>query len=123
MKIVIADSNALLMPFKNSINIDSELTGILGSYKIMVPAPIIGELRKLSEKIPEARIALKLAMTKELVETEAMGDASVIEAAIKMDGIVLTNDRELIGIALKQRIPVIRMMGKKRLVLTDHKNR
>ncbi len=123
MKIVIADSNALLMPFKNSINIDSELAGILGSYKIMVPAPIIGELKKLSDKIPEAKIALKLAMTKELVETETMGDASVIEAAVKMDGIVLTNDRELIGIALKQRIPVIRMMGKKRLVLTDHKNR
>ena len=123
MKIVIADSNALLMPFKNSINIDSELAGILGSYKIMVPAPIIGELKKLGDKVPEAKTALRLAMTKELVETEASGDASVIEAAVKMNGIILTNDRELIGIALKQRIPVIRMMGKKRLVLTDHKNR
>ena len=122
MRIIIADTNALIMPFKSSINLDSELQGLVGSYKIVVPAPIIGELKRLEDKVPQARSALRFARTKELVETESDGDRSVLEAAEKLDGIILTNDRELIGLALKKRIPVIRLVGGKKLAMVDHKN-
>jgi len=122
MRIVIADTNALIMPFKSSINLDSELQGLIGTYKIVVPAPIIGELKRLEKKIPQAKSALRFARTKEVVETEEDGDRSVMEAAEKLDGIILTNDRELIGLALKRGIPVIRLIGGKKLAMVDHKN-
>ena len=122
MRIIVADTNALIMPFKSSVNLDSELQGLVGSYKIVVPAPIIGELKRLEKKIPQARSALRFAMTKEMVETEGDGDRSVLEAAEKLDGIILTNDKELIGMALKKSIPVIRLIGGKKLAMVDHKN-
>ncbi|MCK5038341.1 MAG: twitching motility protein PilT [Thermoplasmata archaeon] len=122
MKTIIADTNALIMPFKSSINLDSELRGLVGTYKIIVPAPIIGELKRLEDRVPQARSALRFARTKEIVETETDGDRSVMEAAEKLDGIILTNDRELIALALKKKIPVIRLMGGKKLALVDHKN-
>ena len=122
MKTIIADTNALIMPFKSSINLDSELRGLVGTYKIIVPAPIIGELKRLEDRVPQARSALRFARTKEIVETETDGDRSVMEAAEKLDGIILTNDRELISLALKKKIPVIRLMGGKKLALVDHKN-
>ena len=122
MKIIIADTNALIMPFKNSINLDSELQGLIGTYKIVVPAPIIGELKRLEGRVPQAKSALRFARTKELVETESDGDRSIMEAAENLGGIILTNDRELIDMALKKRIPVIRLVGGKKLALIDHKN-
>ena len=122
MKTIIADTNALIMPFKSSINLDSELRGLVGTYKIIVPAPIIGELKRLEDRVPQARSALRFARTKEIVETETDGDRSGMEAAEKLDGIILTNDRELIDLALKKKIPVIRLMGGKKLALVDHKN-
>ena len=122
MKTIIADTNALIMPFKSSINLDSELRGLVGTYKIIVPAPIIGELKRLEDRVPQARSALRFARTKEIVETETDGDRSVMEAAEKLDGIILTNDRELIALALKKKIQVIRLMGGKKLALVDHKN-
>ncbi len=122
MRIVIADTNALIMPFKSSINLDSELQNLIGTYKIVVPAPIIGELKRLEKKMPQARSALRFARTKELVETREDGDRAVMEAAENLDGIILTNDRELIDMALKKGIPVIRLIGGKKLGMVDHKN-
>ena len=123
MKTIIADTNALIMPFKSSINLDSELRRLLGNCRIVVPAPIIGELKKLEKTLPHAKSALRLARTKEIVETEAQGDRAVLEAAEMVEGgIILTNDKELIREALKKGIPIIRLIGGNRLELTDYKN-
>ena len=85
MRTVIADSNALLMPFKTSINLDSELRRLLGTCRIVVPAPIIGELKKLEKTLPHAKSALRLARTKDIIETDAQGDKAVLEAAEMLD--------------------------------------
>ena len=119
MRVVVADANALMMPFDFSINIDSELARLLGSYEIVVPRPILGELKKLAERSASAKAAASLARAKKIIETDSAGDESVIEAAEKNAAIILTNDSELIGIATSKGIKVIRMRGGNRLAFAD----
>jgi rRNA-processing protein FCF1 len=117
MRYVIADTNALIAPFKRKFNIDAELTRILGSYIIIVPEPIIGELKRLAVTNLNARGALKFAMTKKIQLTKSVGDDSVLELAKKVGGYVLTNDVELIGRASKKKLKVIRLRESCRLEL------
>ena len=49
MQTVVLDTNALLMPFEIGINIDAEIRNILGEARIVVPGPLIGELKHLSD--------------------------------------------------------------------------
>ena len=109
MNFVVADTNALIAPFKRKFNIDTELERLLGSYEILVPEPILGELRKLAETNIHARGALKLAGLKESRKTRARGDNSVLELARKVKGIVMTNDAELIARARRAKLNVIRL--------------
>ena len=117
MIFVVADTNALIAPFKQRFNIDTELSRILGDYQILVPKPIIGELEKLASVNMNAKGALKLALTKEIRPTRKAGDAAVLELALKVEGIVMTNDAELIAKARKKKLRVIRMREGCRLEL------
>ena len=109
MRQVIADTNALIAPFKLKFNIDSELTRLLGSYRILVPEPIVGELEKLAVTNMNAKAALKLAHSREICPTRSGGDDSVLELALKIRGFVMTNDRELIKRARYKKLKVIRV--------------
>lgn len=115
MRVVIADANGLIAPFKLKFNIDTELSCILGAYRIVVPEPVVGELEKLAETNVHARGALKLARSREIMPAKSRGDDSVIELASKLDGIILTNDRELIARARKRKLKVIRVKENGRL--------
>lgn len=117
MIFVIADTNALIAPFKRKFNIDSELSAILGTYTILVPLPIIGELRKLSATNMNAKGALKFALSQEIRPTKKPGDDSVLELARKVSGYVMTNDMELIERARKRKLRVIRLREGCRLEL------
>ena len=48
-KTVILDSNAIMMLFEFQINLEEELTRLIGKYRIIVPQPIYDELVFLSE--------------------------------------------------------------------------
>ena len=121
MKAVVADANALIMPFKDSINIDSELARLLGTYEIVIPAPILGELEKLAGSNKWAKMALSLARTKRTIESGEAGDMAIIDVAVKLGGeaVILTNDRELIELARGRKLAVIRLMAGKRLGFED----
>ncbi len=56
---VVLDTNALLMPFEQRLNIDSQLRELLGDPEVFVPGPVIGELKRSKNKF--ARAALQLA--------------------------------------------------------------
>jgi len=109
MPVVVLDTNALLLPFERSVNLDSQLRGLLGSCEVLVPGPIIGELKRSSSK--HARAALGLAFHYKVVDTEATGDQAVIELAAKHDAYVVTNDRALITRLREMRIKVILLRG------------
>lgn len=109
MPVVVLDTNALLLPFERSINLDAQLRSLLGSCDILVPGPLIGELKRSANK--HARAAIGLAFHYTVVDTEAAGDDAVIELAEKHDAYVVTNDRALIGRLRKKRIKVILLRG------------
>ena len=109
MPVVVLDTNALLLPFERSINLDAQLRSLLGNCEVLVPGPLIGELKRSPSK--HARAAIGLAFHYKVVDTEATGDQSVIELAEKHDAYVVTNDRALIGRLRERRIKVILLRG------------
>jgi rRNA-processing protein FCF1 len=93
MQTVVLDTNALLMPFEIRINLDLAIEKLVGTARIVVPGPMIGELKHLEHRYAGA--ALELARKYEIVQTETSGDDAVVEAAAATHGYVLTNDKEL----------------------------
>lgn len=115
---VIADVNGLMMPFQFKINLDSELRRLLGSYDIVVPESVVGELVNLSRRIPEAKAALGLAERCERVPVTAPSpDDAIIALARERRAHVLTNDAGLIKLLRKARVPVVRMRGRNHLAI------
>jgi rRNA-processing protein FCF1 len=90
---VILDTNALLMPFETSINLDLELRRLLGDVQVIVPGPMVGELKRSSSKYK--KVALALARKYEIVDSKYRGDAAIIDIATSTGAPVVTNDREL----------------------------
>ena len=89
-KIVILDSSAILMLFEFSIDLEDELTRLLGKYKIVVPKPIVDEIKSLS------KAGLKIIQNYEVIDAaDKKGDDSVLFLVKRLDGIAVTNDREL----------------------------
>ncbi len=121
-KTVILDSSSIMMPFEYSINLEDELTRLLGKTNILIPKPIVEELIYLSKngkgrKKRLAKPALELIKNYKTIDSEGKGDDSVLFLAKKLKAIVVTNDRELRNRAKKESLQTIYLRGKKRLVL------
>ena len=93
MQRVVLDTNALLMPFEFSLNLDLELRELLGSCQVYVPGPVIGELRRSKNKF--AKAALSLASKYPIYDMAKQGDEGVIQAAKEMQAYVVTNDHAM----------------------------
>jgi len=115
MQTVVLDTNALLMPFEIRINLDLSISSLLGEVRMIVPGPMVGELKNLDNKY--AKAALSLARKYEIFQTEATGDDAVVEAALRTDAYVLTNDKELRRRLRALRIPIIYLRSHTHLVL------
>lgn len=124
-KIVVIDSSALMMLFEFSINLEKELSRLLGSYQIVVPRSVLKELEYLSEnskgkKKQIAKPALQLAKKYEIVNDESIdADSAVLDLAKKYNGIVLSNDKELRKKAKEQKLRTICLRGKNYLMLDE----
>ena len=122
-KTVILDSSAILMSFEFSIDLEKELTRLLGMYRIVIPSPIVRELEFLSErrngeKKSKAKASLKLIEKYDTIDVdEKDGDSSIVKLANKTKGIVVTNDRELRNRLKELNLSVIFLRAKKKLVL------
>ena len=122
-KKVILDSSAIMMLFEFSINLDDELTKLIGKHRIIVPRPILEELEFLSEngkgkKKTYAKASLKLLQKYDVVDAnDKLGDDSVLFLAKKLNGIVTSNDRELRKRAKKLSLHTVFLRGKNVLVL------
>jgi len=122
-KIVILDSSAIMMLFEYSIDLESELTRLLGKHYIVVPSSIIKELEILSEngdgnKKIKAKSSLKLIKKYEIIEAEKQNaDESLIELAKKTKGIVVTNDKELRKRLKENLATVVFLRSKNKLAL------
>jgi len=121
-KIVILDSSAVMMLFEFSINLEDELTRLLGRFQILIPSPILKELKFLSEhgkgkKRLIAKPALELIKKYEIIGENGAADDSVLLLAQKFNGIVVTNDRDLRKRVKEASLHNIYLRGKSRLAL------
>ena len=87
---IILDTNALIYSIKEKIPLEKFI-----SEEIGVPTSAIRELKKLSAKDSNARLALETASRYKILNVESSGDRGIIEAAMKYGGTVITNDRAL----------------------------
>jgi len=121
-KIVILDSSSILMLFEYSIDLDDELTRLLGKFRVLIPRPILNELIFLSKqgkgkKKLIAKPALELIKKYKISEAEGVGDDSVLFLARKHNGVVVTNDRDLRKRAKEIHLKTIYLREKSKLIL------
>jgi hypothetical protein len=117
MQRVVLDTNALLMPFEININIDLELQRLIGDCEILVPGPVIGELKRSGSR--HSKAALKLARKYDIVETQIQGDDGIIKVASDLNAYVLTNDKELRSRLREKGIRTIHLRSSKYLVTDE----
>lgn len=115
MQTVVLDTNALLMPFEVRINIDLAVAALVGDCRMVVPGPMVGELKHLDHKYAGA--ALDLARKYEIVPTSTSGDDAVVELAMRTGGYVLTNDKGLRSRLRRMKVPLIYLRSGNHLVL------
>ena len=115
MQAVVLDTNALLMPFEMRLNLDLAVSSLLGDVRMVVPGPMVGELKNLENK--HAKAALMLARKYEIIQTDASGDDAIVEVALRLNAYVLTNDKELKRRLRSLRIPLIYLRSHTHLVL------
>ena len=119
MRTVIVDSNALMMPVQNGIDLESEITRLLGTCHITVPSSVVDEIDHLAEKSgairSAARVAQQLIKRFRVVTTPGRGDQSIINYAKKVQGIVVTNDKDLKKELRDKELPVIYLRGNNHL--------
>jgi len=122
-KIVILDSSAIMMCFEFSIDLEKELTRLLGSYQIIVPISIVKELDFLSKnasgrKKTKAKASLQLISKYETVDVENKNaDDSLLDLAKRKNGIVVTNDKQLRKRLKESSLSAIFLRSKNRLML------
>ncbi|HDM67158.1 MAG TPA: nucleotide-binding protein [Thermoplasmatales archaeon] len=121
---VILDSSVLMMVFEFSIDLEGELTRLLGRYEILIPRNVVEEIKTLAgkgrgRKKRLAKAALKFLERYQIIELEdpnLRGDDAVIAAAEKYNAIVATNDKELRRRLREKGIHQIFLRSKKRLM-------
>ena len=122
--IVILDANALVMLFEFSIDLHGELQRLMGLYRCVVPQSVLDELVGLSEQGQGrqqrfAKAAVQLAKKYERVDVDVRktGDDAIVDLAVRLQGVVLTNDRVLRKRLRVQGISSIFLRNKSYLVL------
>ncbi|MFH1101039.1 MAG: DNA-binding protein [Methanobacteriota archaeon] len=122
-KIVILDTNAILMLFEFSIDLKDELTRLLGVYRLIIPTAIIEELNILIERgegvrAMRAKAALQFVKDAETRDAEGTtGDDAVVHLARELNGIVVTNDKKLRQQLKEYSVPVIYLRKKQFLCM------
>jgi rRNA-processing protein FCF1 len=111
-----------MMVFEFSINLEDELTRLLGKYHIIIPKPIHDELTYLAQhgtgkKRQIAKPSLDLIKNFEILDSEGDADDSVLFLAKKHNGVVVTNDKNLRKRAKNVSLKTIFLRGKQRLML------
>lgn len=123
-RIIIVDSNALMMLFEFSINFEEQLTRLFGKYKIVVPKAVVNELKILKKKGKGARkhkakasldLINKTNMSIIESETDGLVDDIVFNLARETKYPVLTNDKQLRKRLKKIPVNVIFLRGKQKL--------
>ena len=121
---VFLDTNAIFMIFEFSVNLESELTRLLGSFSIKIPIAVSQEIdtilkRGKGKQKNLAKPALKFIQRYSIYDHPRYNNAddALLHEAGKVDAVVVTNDFDLIDRLKEKQIPRIFLRGKHQLVL------
>lgn len=116
---VVVDANALMMQFQYHLDLETELQRVMpAAFEVLVPSTVVDELEALTEdsggkEAEEARLAIELAETFEVVDVDGKGDEAIIEFAASLDdAVVVTNDKLLRARLRAKGIPNVHMRSK-----------
>jgi uncharacterized protein len=120
MSVVVLDTNALLFPFQFKVSIEEKIIDLIGGCKILVPSVVNYELKLLAARgVGGAAAAIRYAERFEILDCDPdlSGDTAILEASMKVNGILVTSDRGLIARAKEAGLKVIFLRGKQKLEL------
>ena len=113
MQKVVLDTNALLIPGRDKVDIFEEITALVGSYEAIVPSVVVDEWNRLASgkgKAAEyAKVGLGLLFKATVVPrgiSKPVDDA-LVDFARENNASVFTNDRELKQKLESAGVPVI----------------
>lgn len=133
--IIILDTNALFIPFKFKLNLDSELERLFGVYEIVIPSCVLKELEKIAQKEQHGNLALNLAQKKpkpgwyidferkelkkrktdKCIYDDNPIDDEILHIAKQLNGIVLTNDKDFLKLLESYNVSTISLKSNKYL--------
>lgn len=125
-RIVILDSNALMMQFQFHVDIEKEVRRILTfNFEVVVPRIVVEELDRLAKQgaqkeAAEARMARQLAETFRIEVSPGDGDTGILRLAERLNAIVVTNDKVLRARLRAKDIPNIYMRSRAFLTIEGH---
>jgi len=120
---ILIDTNAFLMTSQFNIDLFEELRFLLGSVRMVVPDIVIRELEGLArgkgKHAAAARLGLQFANKCDVIPSSGMGspDEQIYSSAMDLQCGVVTNDRRLRNLLLKEGLPVVSLAGKQKLEL------
>jgi hypothetical protein len=121
---VFLDTNAIFTIFEFPIDLEGELTQLLGSFTIFVPRAVSREIEFIQKKGKgKQKILAKPAL--QFIKRYSVwdhpkydtADDALLYEAEKNNAVVVTNDSELRDRLKERKIPRIFLRGKQRLVL------
>lgn len=120
--LVLLDTNAILMIFEFSIDLEEELTRLIGSHKIFVPEAVVHELKIIQYKGKGnrkrlAKPALQFINKYSIIHHSEYdtADDAIVHVASEKNAIVVTNDRELRNRLKEKNVSRIFLRGKQQL--------
>lgn len=112
---VILDTNVLIMQMEYRIDLEDQLTEILGSYEILIPDAVLYELEHIQDK--HSMAAANFAKRFRIIDSVKRGDDAILSLAINLNAVVVTNDRELRRRLKEKDLNVIYIRQRSYLVL------
>jgi len=106
-----------MMPFQFHINLEAELRRLLGEVDIAVPTPVLEELRMLATHDRDARAASRLAAKYRAIEGHGSADDALLELAVPLRAVVVTNDQPLLDRLKREGIPRASLRSRSHLIL------
>lgn len=112
---LVVDTNALLLPFRDGTDIRGEIERLLGDVPWIVPSSVQDELTLLADgngkDARAAKGALRLTADMQREPTALPGDDGVLDVAARVDGVVFTDDKRLLAETKRRGLRAIRSRG------------
>ncbi len=123
-RFVILDTSAIFMVFEYTIDLEQELTRLLGTYRVIIPSAVVDEINILLEQgsgkqKQMAKMSLKYISRYHVdkIGEGKMVDDIILSAAKELSAIVVTNDRELRRRLKKKKLNQIFLRQKQYLIM------